>query len=120
MIDWCEDVNTTILRDGTNWEQRQGFISDTTRSGKSKRRMAHYMGHKPFTVKMRFTEQEYHAFDTWFETECCYGANSFRFPKIDKSGQKVFEEYQFADGGYPKYINVGGNSIECTMQWEKK
>lgn len=118
MIEWDKEVPQKVLRSGSSWNDIQGFITDETKSGKVKRRYAHFMGKRQFTVTMHFDLEEYQKFKKWYKTKCLYGAESFRFPTIDAQ-DGMFSEYRFADGGAPSYSNIGGNIIEVTMTWEE-
>ena len=117
-VAWPDNINTKIRRNGTDWSDVCGFISDTTRSGKQKRRLAHSQGKRPFSVKMIFNLLEYSYFTNWYKTICRYGFYSFNFPKIDASGSS-YAEYRFQKDTYPKYSNISGKMIECTMSWEE-
>lgn len=117
-IIWLESVNTRVLRNGTSWNEVQGFITDITRSGKTKRRLASSMQKQTFTVKFLFSLAEYTDFRNWYKNTILYGSRSFLFPEIDsQSGSYV--EYQIAEGGSPQYSNPTGDKIECTMKWER-
>lgn len=120
MIQWKEGVNKTVLRNGTSWNDVTGFISDTTRSGKRKRRLSPSIEKRVFSVRMRFSITEYNLFRDWYENETLRGLVSFEFPKIDSIDQNEMSEYQFTEKGYPKYVNNGGHTIDCTMEWEEK
>ena len=76
------------------------------------------MGKRKFSVTMHFTEEEYQLFRTWYTSEIFYGALSFLFPSLD-AVTKTDKEYRFAKGGVPKYQNVSGDIIECSMEWEE-
>lgn len=114
-VTWDSGVNQKILRD-SSWGEIQGFISDTTLSGKQKRRMAHSMAKRPFQVSMLFTYTEYVAFSDWYQDDLKFGTLSFAFPKIDGEGTG---EYRFAEGGEPQYTNESGVMIRCNMVWEE-
>ena len=77
------------------------------------------MAKRPFTVRMRFTYDEYVLFDTWYNNVCFKGVNSFAFPKIDSTDKTIEREYRFVAGQAPKYTNPTGKIIECSMQWEE-
>ena len=113
---WATNVNQKILRDGSSWNEIDGFIEDPTLSGKKKRRMAHSMAKRTFSVTLNMTYTEYASFKTWYEETIKYGTLSFAFPKIDGSGNG---EYIFASGGAPKYTNSSGQIISCNMVWEE-
>lgn len=117
-VAWDSNVNTKILRSGTNWGEVQGFIENESLSGKTVRRFAHSMGKRQFSVTMRFSKVEYEYFRTWYKTTCFSGALSFFFPEID-TGSGTLKEYRFANGGQPKYNNPNGIIIECQMEWEE-
>lgn len=119
IVEWDSDINTTILRDGTSWSDRAGFITDETRSGKQKRRMAHAQGQRSFSVTMHFTEAEYQKFKTWYTDSLYNGFYSFSFPKIDSVSKSTLAVYQFTEDGVPQYSNIGGDIIECQMTWEE-
>ena len=118
MVSWASGVNKTILRSGSSWNEVEGFIEDESLSGKTKRRIAHSMGKRVFSVTMRFTPTEYNTFTQWYNDVCKRGVFSFAFPKIDKTSQGD-AEYRFAKGGQPSYSNLSGNMIECSMTWEE-
>lgn len=112
---WATGVNQKVRRE-TTWSEIQGFISDPTLSGKTKRRMASSMAKRPFEVSMLFTYEEYLLFSYWYQNDIKFGTLSFEFPIIDGSGTG---EYRFADGGAPHYSNESGKLIKCTMTWEE-
>lgn len=116
---WPSDVNKRILRDGTQWDNPTQFIEDETRSGKRKRRLYATQSKKSFSVKMRFTENEYHIFETWFEDILYSGLYSFNFPMIDSSGKTVSKIYRFTSDGAPQYSNPSGKYIDVSMKWEE-
>ena len=72
--------------------------------------LAYSMAKRPFNVKMRFTYAEYLLFDTWYNTVCYKGLNSFAFPQIDRIGGSD-KEYRFVAGTSPQYNNVNGQLI---------
>lgn len=115
-VQWAEYVNQIVRRDGTSWSEIEGFISDKTLSGKTKRRMSASMAKRPFNVTMLFTYTEYLLFSYWYQNNLKFGTLSFEFPKIDGSGNA---EYQIAEGGAPSYSNTGGDKIQCSMVWEE-
>ena len=121
IVDWYDtSYKNKVSRDGGGWEELEGFIEDETRSGKKKRRMAHYMGNRPFTLKITFKSvEDYENFHNWYQTVCLFGVNSFRYPKIDKDDSSVIAVYKFKKGGQPKYSNPSGKKIECSMEWEE-
>ena len=89
-------------------------------SGKTKRMLYASKMKKPFTVKMRFTYNEYTAFKNWYENSCFNGLYSFNYPTIDQfSGTVTDKEYQFVAGSAPQYSNPSGKYIDCSMQWEE-
>lgn len=112
-VDWSSSVNKKILRDST-WQEVSGFISDETLSGKTKRRMAHSLAKRPFSVTMIFDYNEYSAFTNWYKNTAKLGALSFNFPKIDGTGTA---EYRFTSP--PSYSNDSGQLIRCSMDWEE-
>lgn len=109
-----------MLRNGTNWSERQGFIENETRSGKTKRRLAHYMGSRPFSVQFHFSPAEYQIFRDWYINTLLYGTRSFLFPAVDSIGNEgELKEYRIAEGNPPSYSNPFGDTIECNMEWEE-
>lgn len=120
-INWKSEINSKVLRNGTSWNEICGFISDTTRSGKAKRRLAHSMGKRTFSVKMRFTIPEYELFKQWYRSDLLYGANSFIFPHaVDEvDGIENATEYRFTSGSSPKYTNNSADYIDVSMEWEE-
>ena len=112
---WDSHVNQLARRD-TTWSEITGFISDETLSGKTKRRMAHSLAKRPFSVTMIFTYDEYLYFSYWYKNTIKYGTLSFEFPKIDGSGNA---EYRFTSDGAPQYSQTSGKLITCTMGWEE-
>lgn len=120
-VSWSPTVNKRILRNGTSWESKSGFLEDTSLSGKKKRRIAHSMEKRTFAVTMRFTVSEYTDFETWYNTYTRKGVYAFTFPRIDAVNQNDTENaiYRFVDGSAPKYSNPSGDLIECTMEWEE-
>lgn len=80
--------------------------------------LAYSMAKKPFSVKMRFTYEEYLIFDNWYNNVCYKGLNSFAFPQIDRINGTE-KEYRFVEGSAPQYSNPSGKYIECSMQWEE-
>ena len=115
-VTWSSSVNQIIRRDGTSWGEIEGFISDRTLSGKTKRRMSASMAKRPFAVTMIFTKTEYDSFSYWYHNDLKFGTLSFNFPKIEGSGNA---EYRIAEGGAPQYSNTSGDKIQCTMTWEE-
>ena len=113
MADWATGVNQKVRRDST-WSEVTGFIADETLSGKTKRRYAHSLAKRPFSVSMLFTYTEYSAFTTWYNNTIKRGALSFTFPKIDGSGNA---EYRMRSA--PTYSNESGKVIRCNMEWEE-
>lgn len=116
---WAIGVNQRILRDDASWQNPVQFIEDETRSGKRKRRLYATQQKKTFSVKMRFSETEYHIFDEWFEHEICSGLYSFNFPAVDSSGKTVSKIYRFTTDGAPQYSNSSGNYVNVSMKWEE-
>lgn len=117
-ISWSSKVNQKVRRSGTSWEETEGFVEDTTRSGKAKRRIATTQAVEKYNVSFLFTVDEYKEFTLWYNNDCRRGFNSFDFPQIDGFG-KTLVEYRFAKGGAPKYSNPSGDMIQATMIWEK-
>lgn len=115
---WSSSVNKKVLRDGASWSSVQGFIENESLSGKTVRRLAHSMGKRKFSVKMRFTISEYNSFIDWYNNTIFYGSQSFMFPQIDAINGDD-KEYRFANGGEPKFSNPSGKIIECDMEWEE-
>lgn len=118
-VEWDSHVNKKIKRSGSSWGLPQGFISDKTKSGKPKRRLAHSMGKEKIPVTMHFTYTEYTYFKYWYENTCCYGTYSFNFPTIDALANSGNTEYEFAEGGEPQFENISGTLIECKMTWQE-
>lgn len=116
---WPEGVNQRILRDGTSWQTQIQFIEDETRSGKRKRRLSATQGKRPFSVKMRLSENEYHLFDAWFTNNLKGGLYSFYFPVIDNSNLTTFKVYRFSKDGAPQYSNPSGKLVDVSMKWEE-
>ena len=117
--DWAVGVNTKVLRDGTSWGEFAGFISDDTRSGKVKRRLAHSQTKRIFNVAINMTKTEYDLFHTWYVNDLSYGLYAFNFPKIDSEDKSILRPYRFTSDGAPQYSNTGGKIIKVTMQWEE-
>ena len=92
------------------------MISDETLSGKTKRRMAHSLAKRPFSVSMIFDYNEYTYFTVWYRDTIKRGTLDFNFPKIDGTGDAV---YRFTQNGAPQYSNESGDLIRCTMEWEE-
>jgi len=109
------------MREGTSWQDVCGYIQDTTRSGRVKRRLAHTKDKPSISVKMHFDEKkgEYTAFRDWYRDDLRNGLYSFLFPTIDNISSNTTSEYRFVYNSYPQYSDVGGGIIECTMKWEK-
>lgn len=112
-------INKRILRDGTSWQNSVKFIEDETMSGKRKRRLSATQEKKSFSVKMRFTENEYQIFDQWFTDTLKSGLYSFYFPQIDRSVDKPYRIYRFTKDGSPQYSNPGGKLFDVSMKWEE-
>ena len=112
-IKWADNVNQKVRRD-TTWSEVSGYISDETLSGKTKRRMAHSLAKRPFSVSMIFTYDEYSLFKTWYHDTIKLGTLSFNFPTIDGTGTS---EYRFTIP--PSYSNESGILIKCSMEWEE-
>lgn len=113
------NVNTNILRDGSSWVDSSQFVEDTTRSGKTKRRLANTGSKRQFTVRQIFTYNEYITFKSWYQNTCRKGFFSFAFPAIDIKGTRTLNEYRFVSGTAPEYSNILGDKIECKMTWEE-
>ena len=120
-VNWASTVNMRILRNGTSWESKSGFLEDTSLSGKTKRRIAHSMEKRVFAVTMRFTLSEYTDFESWYNTVCRKGVYAFTFPRIDAINQNDTPNaiYRFVNGSAPKYSNPSGDLVECAMEWEE-
>lgn len=118
IVEWDSDLPTKIYREGSSWEETEGFIQDKTKSGKMKRRGAFSQLKRPFAVKMRFTDEQYHIFHEWYETETKKGVYSFHFPQIDSSDKSILKTYRFAEGGAPKY-SPNNQYLDVTMKWEE-
>lgn len=115
-VSWDSHVNTKVLRDGSSWGEIDGFIEDGTLSGKKKRRMAHSLASRQYTVQLNMTYEEYAYFKAWYRNDIKFGSLSFEFPNIDGSGTN---EYRFVSGGAPRYTNQSGQIISCSMVWEE-
>ena len=111
--DWATGVNQKVRREST-WGEVLGFITDETLSGKTKRRYAHSLAKRPFSVSMLFTYTEYLTFSAWYNNTIKRGTLSFTFPKIDGTGNA---EYRITSA--PTYANESGKVIRCTMEWEE-
>lgn len=118
-VNWDSNVNTRVMRNGTDWSEPETIIEDKTRSGKPKRRLAFSSERRKFNVAFKFNTDEYSAFRTWFVDYLRKGMNSFNFPKVDSLDKTVMQEYLIAKGGFPKYSNESGKIIRCTMIWEE-
>lgn len=116
-IYWHSSLPKKVLRNST-WSEIEGFISDKTRSGKTKRRMYASKEKRPFNVEFQFTLQEYKTFSSWYKNSILFGAKSFMFPRID-SDNGEYIEYRIAAGGAPNYSNPSGDIVRCTMKWEE-
>ena len=117
-IQWDSNVNKRILRDGTSWSNIVGFKSDETRSGKTKRRSYHSQEKRQFSIKMRFTVEEYMYFSNWYKNTIKQGLYAFEFPKIDSISETLVV-YRFTTDGSPQFTNPSGDIIDCTMKWEE-
>lgn len=115
---WDGRINTRVIREGTSWNDIEGFIEDKTLSGKTKRRLSASMTKRVFSVKFIFNLEEYELFQNWYKQSILYGSVSFLFPQIDTVGGD-YKEYRIASGGAPNYSNRSGRIIECTMTWEE-
>ena len=117
MVEWPLE-NKRVMRSGSSWNDISAVLEDKTKSGKTKRRLYASMGKRTFTVTMHFTKAEYDLFEDWYAHVCYYGLNSFGFPQVDavNGGER---EYRFAAGAAPAFSNVGGEIIECAMNWEE-
>lgn len=96
-----------------------GFIEDETRSGKTKRRIAHSMAKRKYSVNLLVEHSEYLIFKDWYRNELKNGFHSFMFPAIDMIGGGADTEYRFAKDSAPQYSNSGGTKIEISMEWEE-
>lgn len=133
MVIFPNGIRKRILRDGASWSNVNAVKEDKTRSGKTKRMLYASMTKRQFSVKMRFTYDEYLIFNDWWENECYYGLNSFGFPQVDKPYNKEianagtggttipkgWKEYRFVAGSSPQFSNPSGVIFDCTMQWEE-
>lgn len=113
-----EGIRKRILRNGTTWQDVCAVREDKTRSGKTKRMLASSMAKRTFTVKMRFTYDEYLIFENWYNNVCLKGLNSFAFPQIDLIDGSE-KEYRFTSTSAPQFSNPSGQLYECSMQWEE-
>lgn len=118
-IQWDSNVNNKILRDGTSWNNITGFKEDETRSGKTKRRMYHSQAKRQFSIKMRFTLEEYAYFNNWYKNTLKQGLYAFDFPKIDSNNPSDIVVYRFTSDGAPQFNNPSGDLIDCSMNWEE-
>ena len=117
---WPANVNKRILRNPTSWSMLNKVVEDKTLSGKTKRRLANSLSKQSFSVKMRFSYDEFVRFKNWYENNIKYGLNKFYFPQIDDvDGEKNDVAYQFAAGSEPKISNPSGKNIDVTMTWER-
>ena len=119
-VSWDSNVNTKVLRNGTDWGEAEKIIEDKTRSGKVKRRFAYSCEKRKFNVSFKFTMAEYLAFREWFEEDIHGGMYTFSFPKIDSLDKTVMQDYKISKGGFPKYSNESGKIIKCSMTWEEQ
>ena len=119
-INWdFENVNTKVLRNGTDWSEPVTIIEDKTRSGKVKRRLAFSSEKRKFQVAFTFTVTEYNAFREWFDVVLRKGMYSFNFPQIDSTDKTQMKEYRISKDGFPKYSNESGKLLKCSMTWEE-
>lgn len=119
VVNWNENVNTRILRDGTSWNEPAVFIEDETRSGKQKRRLLASCKKRQFSVSMRFSITEYEYFINWYKYTTKNGVYAFRFPKIDSENKNISGIYRFTSDGLPSYNNSMGKLIDISMIWEE-
>ncbi len=112
-VQWAQNVNKKVRRD-SSWSEVNGFITDETLSGKQKRRYAHSLAKRPFSISMLFTYTEYTTFTAWYNNTTKRGTLPFEFPKIDGSGTA---QYRFVNP--PSYSNESGKVIRCQMEWEE-
>ena len=119
-INWSPNVNKKVLRDGNDWGEPETIIEDKTRSGKQKRRLYASSTKREFKVAFNFNMSEYSNFRNWFKTVLKKGMYSFNFPMIDSIDKSVMKEYRIKVGGFPRYQNVNGQIVKCTMTWEEE
>lgn len=115
IVEWSSNVNTKVLRSGSQWAEVPKYIEDGTRSGKVKRRKAYSQEKRPFSVRMKFTPTEYEYFRNWYEETTLSGLYDFTFPQIDSVGHITNKVYRFAS--VPQYENPNGQNIYCNMGW---
>lgn len=113
-----EIINNRVLKNGTSWNFRKGFISDKTKSGKVKRRIANSMERQVYTLSINFPYEEYIIFNKWYEEELKNGVYPFYFDDIEKIESEK-QVYQFTDDGCPQISNRYGNILSISMKWEK-
>lgn len=118
-VSWDSRVNTRVLRSGTSWSDATLFIEDETKSGKTKRRLAHSQSKRSFSVSMRLSPEEYEYFRIWFKETTFGGLYPFTFPRIDSVDPDETAEYRFTSDGAPSYSNPGGRMIDVSMEWEE-
>lgn len=118
IVEWASGVNQRVMR-ASDWTFPVKVIEDTTRSGKPKRRMAHTFARKKISIVMKFKEEEYRQFITWFELELLSGANYFYFPRVDSSDSSDIGVYCISADSSVKGINESGKIIKVQMTWEE-
>ena len=117
MIAWPEGVNKYVLRE-SNWELPNGYIEDTTKSGKKKRRAAHSQKPEVYKCVLHMTKTEYGYFKDWYNIACRRGVMSFLIPRIDGGEDAPDVEYQFA-GENISVSNVGGDVVKLSFSLEE-
>lgn len=113
MIAWPTGVNKYVLRE-TTWELPSGYIEDTTKSGKKKRRFASTQTPTSYKCVLHMTKKEYDIFKSWYNGNCRRGAISFALPAIDGGENAPEVEYQFT-GKSIQISNVGGDVIKVSF-----
>ena len=117
MIPWPEGVNKFVLREST-WELPNGYIEDTTKSGKKKRRAAHSQKPETYKCVLHMTQQEYIWFKDWYNIACRRGVMSFPLPMIDGGLDAPEVEYQFS-GDNISVSNAGGDVVKLSFSLEE-
>ena len=119
IVNWNENVNKRILKNGTSWNEPVRFIEDETRSGKRKRRLLASCEKRQFSVAMRLNMTEYEYFIDWFKNTTKSGVYAFYFPLIDSENKNIVGIYRFKNDGLPSYSNSTGRLVDVSMVWEE-
>lgn len=107
-----------VIRRQTTWSYPTKVISEETRSGINKTRMAHTAAPKTFNVTLLMDAENAEIFDNWFENSDLSGLYPFYLKQIDRVDGQT-RVYRFAKDTNIDWTNVGGKMLEATFSLEE-